>query len=289
MPGNEVFADSLAGCLDCDRAHVELRRFPDGETYLRYQTSPARKSVAVLCTLDRPDEKIMPLILAAATARDLGADRIGLIAPYLAYMRQDRRFHEGEALSALQFARLISAHFDWIVTVDPHLHRIKALAEIYSVPSLAVTAAPLLSEWIAANIEKPLIIGPDSESKQWVENVALAAKAPSVVLSKVRHGDRCVDVAGPSLSAWRGYQPVLVDDMISTGTTIAHTIRYILAQGLVSPVCVAVHGIFAGTAQQDLRAAGAVRIVTTNTIPHSTNQIDVSGILGQAVGSLTSI
>jgi ribose-phosphate pyrophosphokinase len=287
LPGNRSMAESLAKVLGCDIAPLELHRFPDGETYLRYDTSPVGRSVAVVCTLDRPDDKIMSLILAASTARDLGAVRVGLIAPYLAYMRQDRRFRAGEALSALSFAQIISAHFDWMITVDPHLHRIKTLAEIYRVPALAATAAPLLSKWIARKIDKPLIIGPDRESKQWVEMAARDAKMPYVILDKTRRGDRRVEVAGPSLSAWLGYRPVLIDDVISSATTMIESVRYVIASGMASPVCMAIHGVFAGPAYEDLAAAGAAQIVTTNTIPHTSSQIDVSDVLAQAVLSLS--
>jgi ribose-phosphate pyrophosphokinase len=98
MPGNEQLADSLAGKLGFELGHVETRQFPDGETYLRLLTSPQNRAVAVLCTLDHPNDKLLPLLFAAATARDLKASRVGLVSPYLAYMRQDRRFKPGEAV-----------------------------------------------------------------------------------------------------------------------------------------------------------------------------------------------
>ncbi|WP_164119514.1 ribose-phosphate pyrophosphokinase-like domain-containing protein, partial [Stenotrophomonas maltophilia] len=85
--------------------------------------------------LAQPNEKILPLIFAAATARELGAARVGLVAPYLAYMRQDRRFNPGEAVTSRQMAHLVSGAFDWMVTVDPHLHRYSDLSEIYSIPT----------------------------------------------------------------------------------------------------------------------------------------------------------
>src|SRR6185503_12811188 len=121
----------------------------------------------ILCTLADPDAKFLPLIFAAATARELGAARVGLVAPYLAYMRQDRRFNPGEAVTSRYVAKLISGAFDWLVTVDPHLHRYGALGEIYTIPTRAIHAAPLMSDWIRRNVPDPLIVGPDSESEQW--------------------------------------------------------------------------------------------------------------------------
>src|SRR5688500_12951138 len=120
MPGNEAMAAGLAAALGADVGELETRRFPDDETYLRLKTDVSGRSVAVICTLDRPDDKFLPLAIAAATARDLGAARVGLVAPYLAYMRQDRQFKEGEGITSAHFARLLSSAFDWLVTVDPH-------------------------------------------------------------------------------------------------------------------------------------------------------------------------
>ena len=121
LPGNEAMTCSLADRLGAEQGDVELRAFPDGETYLRFAADVAGRSIAITCTLDRPNDKMLPLIFAAATARELGAAQIGLVAPYLAYMRQDRRFKPGEAVTSKQTAQLLSNAFDWLVTVDPHL------------------------------------------------------------------------------------------------------------------------------------------------------------------------
>ena len=168
----------LRETLGAEVGQLELHAFPDGETYLRFLTDVAGRTLVIVCTLDRPNDKILPLIFAAATARELGAAKIGLVAPYLAYMRQDRRFKPGEAVTSRQIAQLLSNAFDWLVTVDPHLHRYGSLGEIYRIPTRVVHAAPLISEWIRAHVANPLIIGPDSESEQWVSAVAKDAGAP---------------------------------------------------------------------------------------------------------------
>ena len=108
--------------------------------------------------------------------------QVGLVAPYLAYMRQDRRFKPGEAVTSREVAQLLSGAFDWLVTVDPHLHRYTSLAEIYRIPTHVTHAAPLISQWIKANVPRALVIGPDSESEQWVSAVASEAGAPFTVL-----------------------------------------------------------------------------------------------------------
>jgi ribose-phosphate pyrophosphokinase len=260
FPGNERLAALLAPALGAETGEAVLRHFPDGESYWRYETPVA--------------------------GRELKAKRIGLIAPYLAYMRQDHRFQPGEAITSGTFAKLVSGEIDWLVTVDPHLHRRSSLDEIYSVPTRALHAAPLITQWIIDNVENPLLIGPDRESEQWVAAVARGARAPHIVLRKIRRGDREVEVSVPDLAQWEGRTPVLVDDIISTGQTMIVALKHLKGVGLGPPVCIGVHGIFAGNALEELKQAGASRVVTTNTISHSTNGIDISGLLAEGVRAL---
>jgi ribose-phosphate pyrophosphokinase len=284
LPGNEGLAQSLAGALGCELGPLDIRPFPDGETYLRYGLpSLAGRPVAILCTLDHPNEKALPLLFAASTARDLGADSVGLVCPYLGYMRQDRRFKPGEAITSVHFARLLSAAFDWLITVDPHLHRRSSLSEIYTIPAVALQAAPLIASWIREQVERPLLIGPDAESEQWVANVARNAGAPHVILDKVRHGDRAVEVSIPDIERWQDRTPVLVDDIVSTARTMIETLRHLGRMRAKPAVCMAVHGIFAGRAYEELLEAGASRVVTANTVPHETNGLDVTSLLAGAI------
>ena len=287
MPGNERLATALAAKLGCDLGQVEMRLFPDGEIYLRLMTSPEGRAAAMVCTLDRPNDKLLPLLFAAATARELKASKVGLVSPYLAYMRQDRRFKPGEAVTSRLVAQLLSDAFDWLVTVDPHLHRYGSLAEIYPIPTRVIHAAPLISQWIRNNVADPLVIGPDSESEQWVAAVAEDADAPYSVLEKIRLGDRSVEIKLGDLDRWRGRTPVLVDDIISTGRTMLEAIRLLTVRGWTAPVCIAVHGLFADQADVLLAQAGA-RVVTSNSVPHPTNSIDLTPLLADAINHTDS-
>lgn len=286
LPGNETLVDGLTKILGAESGRLTIRRFPDGETYLRFETPVSGRALILVCTLDRPDDKFLPLAFSVAAARELGAMRIGLVCPYLAYMRQDRRFQPGEAVTSSYFAKLMSSQFDWLVTVDPHLHRRASLTEIYSIPTQAMHAALLISAWIRKEVEKPLLIGPDSESEQWVAAVARDAGAPHVVLQKVRHGDREVEVSIPDVARWRDHTPVLVDDIVSTARTMIEAVGHLKRAGMRPPICVAVHGIFAGDAFEALTAAGAGRVVTTNTVRHVANAIDVTTLLAQGIGMI---
>lgn len=286
LPSSDGAARALASALGAELGALEVRQFPDGESYVRLLTPPHGRSVVVVASMHHPDTKVIPLILTLETARELGATSTGLVAPYLCYMRQDRRFHEGEAVSARLFPRVLGRSLDWLVTVDPHLHRIATLDEVYDIPTRVVHAAPAVAAWIAANVERPLLIGPDSESEQWVSDVARRADAPFVVLEKVRHGDRDVEVSVPEVDRWKGHTPVLVDDIISTGRTMVETLHHLARAGLPPAVCIGVHGLFADAAMDELAAAGARQVVTCDTIPHATNRIGLAGALSEAVRAL---
>ncbi len=284
MPGAEGLAASLARGLELSRGELEWRRFPDGESYLRLHDDPSGRDVLVVARLDHPDDRLAPLLFVADLARDLGAGRVGLVCPYLPYMRQDMRFKPGEAVTSRPFARWLSAGFDWLVTVDPHLHRYASLDELYSLQSRVVEAAPALAEWIASEVDDPVLIGPDGESEQWVSAVAGLRDLPWRVFTKKRHGDREVTLHLPDLVDLAGHTPVLVDDIISSGTTMAEAARALIHAGFDAPVVVGVHGLFGEQARETLAAAGIDRIVCTNSVDVPEAVIDLAPLLAEVVG-----
>jgi ribose-phosphate pyrophosphokinase len=286
MPGNEAMAQSLAAGCGGEIGELEARDFPDGETYLRFRTDPSGHRAVLVCTLAHPNQKFLPLAFAAAAARDMGAMQVGLVAPYLSYMRQDCRFHGGEAVTSRHFAALISRNFDWLITIAPHLHRYSSLDQIYSIPSRVVRAEEAIAEWIKAHIGSPFMIGPDEESAQWVSRVALGCGARFAILSKTRLGDRNVHLKPEDLSAIGSATPVLLDDLISTGETMLAAIDALRRFTDRQPIVIAVHGLFAGGADVHLISRG-VRLVTCDTIPHPSNGIKVVPLMAPAILELS--
>ncbi|CAJ0728330.1 MAG: ribose-phosphate pyrophosphokinase [Ralstonia sp.] len=284
MPGCDTATMRLAIPLRAELGHAAVTRFPDGESYVRLYTPVHGAEAAIVCTLDRPDEKLLPLLWLAIAARQGGARRVGLIAPYLPYMRQDVIFNAGEIRAAEHFAALLNPVFDWLVTVDPHLHRISHLSEVYRVPTVAVEAAPAIAEWIQTHVQAPFLIGPDEESRQWVEQVAGMCGAPWAALTKTRHSAWHVEVAElPNIPP--RCVPVLVDDIISTGRTMLAAAGLLQRAGKPQPVCVGVHAVFAADAYSQLCAASA-EVVTCDTIPHPSNQIALTGPLVDAISRM---
>jgi ribose-phosphate pyrophosphokinase len=278
-----TLANSLCDLLQAELGQLNQRQFPDGESYLQVLSQASGRNAIILCTLYQPDEKFLPLIYLAETLREMGANKVILVAPYLAYMRQDKRFKPGECITSRHFASLVSRSFDTLVTVDPHLHRYNSLDEIYSIPSTVVQSAESVAQWITQQIKHPLLIGPDSESEQWVAEVARMANAPFEVLLKERHGDRDVNVSLPHVENYKEHTPVLVDDIISSGRTMLETIQHLQNAGMAPVVCIGTHGLFADEAYHQMQQAHTADVVTCNTVKHSSNGIDMAPALADAV------
>jgi ribose-phosphate pyrophosphokinase len=242
FPHPSPLGNSLREHMDGEEGKIVTHPFPDGETYLRVENSVNNREVILHSTLFDPNPWILNILFLADTLRAQGAKRVGLVAPYLSYMRQDKIFQSGEALTSKTFAQLLSTYFDYLITVDPHLHRYRNLSEIYSIPTTVVKAAPLLSEWIYKNVENPFLIGPDGESAQWVKDIA--KDTPYIVLSKVRHEDGHVDITWPMGVNLENKTPVLVDDIISSGTTMVKTIHHLKTLTSIAPICIAIHPKF---------------------------------------------
>jgi ribose-phosphate pyrophosphokinase len=181
---------------------------------------------------------------------------------------------------------MLSASFDFLVTVDPHLHRWHSLNQIYTLHSKVVPAAPAIARWLREAVPAPLLVGPDEESAQWVAEVARLAGAPHLVMAKTRRGDRDVSVVMRPPGDAAGRTPVLVDDIISTGHTLMAAAGALHEAGLQPPVCVGVHALFDEAAHQRMLAAGIARVVTCDTIGHPTNAIALGADLAPAVQGL---
>ena len=283
LPGNEGITQTLANKMKAEKGKAIIHKFPDGETYIRILSDVKNKDAVLVCSLNDPNDKIVPIYFLTQTLRTLGAKKVCLVAPYLAYMRQDKIFNPGEGVTSVYFGKLISGFVDEIVTIDPHLHRIKSLSEIYFIPHTTIHVADQISNWIKKNIKNTVLIGPDKESKQWVSIVAKNAEAPFVVLNKVRYSDEVVKVSIPNIEQYKNATPVLVDDIISTGHTMIETVNHLKKEDMKPAICIGIHAIFAGNSYQELLDCGVAKIVTCNTIDHPSNAIDLTNILAKKI------
>lgn len=273
-------AGRLAATLGVELGQVVLHAFPDGETL---PTVPATAStVLVYRSLDRPNPKLMPLLLACDAWRRAGARRLVLVAPYLGYLRQDAVFAPGQSLSRDVLGDLLGPRFDRIVTVDPHLHRTADLSASWNTPVSVLSGAPALAAALP-DLAAPLVVGPDEEAGAWASALADALGAPHVTFRKERRGDRDVRLTLPDGLAIRGRSAVLVDDVCSTGVTLERAARRLRNAGASSVDIAVTHALFDEEALVRLKRAGARRIVSSDSCRHPTNAAPLAGLLAAAL------
>ncbi|PZO14985.1 MAG: phosphoribosylpyrophosphate synthetase [Burkholderiales bacterium] len=255
-------------------AVIECHRFPDGEMRLRLPAAlPGR--VVLWRGLQQPNEKLVEVLLAAQTARRLGARHLTLVAPYMAYMRQDIEFNPGEAISQRVVGGFLAGLFDAVITFDPHLHRVATLQEAMPVKdAMALSGAPLLADHIASQRQQPLLMGPDEEALQWVEVAAARHGWDFAVCRKTRRGDRDVDIELPALPV-AGRAVVLMDDVASSGHTLARAAVHLRAAGAASVDVAVTHALFVPGAVQLVRSSGVGEIWSTDCISHPSNAVSI--------------
>ena len=263
-------------------AVVHRHRFPDGELKLRLPASLPAK-VIVYRSLVHPNEKLIELLFVAQTARQLGASDLTLIAPYLAYMRQDIAFHEGEVVSQKIIGRFLAQVFDSLVTIDPHLHRVATLEEASPVKrAITLSGAPLLGDYIAQQIPDAFLLGPDSESAQWIASAAKKHGFDHAACEKIRRGDKDVQVQLPAVDL-KDRRVVILDDVASSGRTLAKATRAAIEAGASSVDVAVTHALFAEDALQVIREAGVRHIWSTDCIAHESNVVSIASMLAEAL------
>lgn len=287
MPGNEDLADEIAVLTASETGAIESHQFPDGESYVRIRGGAGNGNIFLVCTFACPDRQFLPLVFAARALRAAGARSISLIAPYLAYMRQDRAFAAGEAVSSRIFADLISREFDRLITVDPHLHRIASLQDIYSIPATVVHTSELIGSWVRDHVASPIVLGPDAESTQWAENIARDAGCPWAVFRKERTGDREVQLIPPSLDQHRMRTPVLVDDIISSGATMIQAAKILIAAEMLPPYCIAVHALCDESTGAEIQGLGQ-SLLTSDSIPNPHSAFSVAPLIAEQLAAVAT-
>ena len=282
LPDSAAFARRLARALGIPARRIALHRFPDRESLVRV-VAPAARCAILTAQLHAPDSKLMPVLLAADALRRSGVEKLVLLAPYLPYMRQDVVFRAGEALAQRVFAEVLGRSVDELVTLEPHLHRTPELDEVFPCRTRSLAAAPLLADWCRRRGGQPLLVGPDAESEPWVRGVARRAGLPWLIGRKRRLSDRRVRIELPEHAPAR--RAILIDDIASSGATLAAAARALRRDGVERIEAAVVHAVFAPGAMRRIGNAGVSRIASCDTIPHPTNAIGTAAYFAEALGA----
>jgi len=277
-------AENLARVLGVECKLIDSRSFPDDESLIAVpQNLPA--NIIICRSLDHPNNKLIELILAVNACRAHGAEHVSLVAPYMCYMRQDKEFIPGQAISQQTIGPILAAYFNKIITVDPHLHRVESLDEVFpAVATSNVSAANAMTGFLRTAVDGSdnyVLIGPDEESEQWVSVIAKNINASYVIATKTRSGDRDVSIVLPEFD-YNNKRCIIIDDMISTGVTVARLVELLKAKGAMEFSVLVTHALFAEGAEQLLADSGINNIWSTDTVLHPGNCISMAESLADA-------
>jgi ribose-phosphate pyrophosphokinase len=286
LPTGAADARRLAACLGVPLHEIAIHAFPDGE--LRVSAWPASTIGIVYAPLDRPNDKLLALLFAAESLRRNGCRRLVLVAPYLCYMRQDTAFHPGEAISQKVIGRLIASSFDRVITVDAHLHRTARLSDVCpGIEADNLSAMPAIATHLRADSFDPrtIVVGPDAESRAWVNELSTLLGVSCTVAKKTRLGDRSVEITLDDPKVLQGRPALLVDDIVSSGSTIKSCARAIISAGATSVDAIVTHALFPPELVAEFTKSGIRSVRSTTSVPHVTAAIALDQFLSSALQS----
>lgn len=274
----------LAEFLGISFSLIDVHYFPDDECKVTLPQSLSEH--VVFCrSMDHPNHKLVELWLAAKTARELGAKKLTLVTPYLCYMRQDKEFNPGESISQRIVGQMLAELFDNVITVDPHLHRTHHFRDAVPAKQAIALSSTLLIRQFLASKPDAILLGPDSESEQWIHSIAEGTDMVSCVATKQRLGDREIKITLPDIDM-TDKNIVVVDDVVSSGETIAIAAQQCYGKGANRVDVLVVHPLFAEGAVERLQQSRVEEIWSTDSITHASNCINLSELLGNAVTTL---
>ncbi len=278
-PSSIEIAKNLAKAMKLELVQVDYKAFPDGEGKVRLNADVMNKNVIMVHGTHPPcDTHLVQALFIAHKLSQEGAS-VHACIPYLAYARQDSEFQAGEVVSLAAISHLFrTVGVKSLVTVD--IHSSHGLG-YFSIPSYSVSAIPLLAEFAKEKItlNSPLAVSPDFGGSTRVEAFARILGIEKISLKKARSRTTGEIVMEESNVEVSGRDILLVDDMISTGTSIQRAAKYLEGFGAKRVFALCTHPLLVGRAMEIMEDAGVQEVIGTNTVPSPVSHIDVTPIL----------
>jgi ribose-phosphate pyrophosphokinase len=270
-------AGNLAKKLQQPLLRTTYKRFPDDEFYVRVLDEIGGEEIVIVQTA-YPDPKIVEMLIIQDAVHDAGAKKITVVLPYFGYMRQDKKFEEGEAISARAVAEHISMHADQVITVDPHKEHI---LKFFTVPAYSCSAVST----IAAHLKEKhidFVLAPDKGARERARAAAALINCEYDYLEKTRIDGTTVKITPKELDA-RGKHVAIIDDIISTGGTMANSIKELKKQGAKTVSVACTHGLFIGGAKEKLLSANCDEIISTDTIETEFSKVSAADCIAETL------
>jgi ribose-phosphate pyrophosphokinase len=270
-------AEDISKKLKQPLARTTIKRFPDNELYVRVLDDIKGEEVLIVQTT-YPDTKIIELLLLQDAVYEAGANKIIVVIPYFGYSRQDKKFETGEPISARAIAEHISLHADYIITVDPHKEH---LLNFFNVPAISCSAVSEIAKYLKMK-EINFVLAPDKGAKKIAKETANIIGCEYDYIDKKRIDANTVEIKPKKLEA-RNKNVALIDDIISTGGTMAKSIKELKKQGAKKVLVACTHGLFIDSAKKKLFSNGCDEIISTDTIENEFSKVKVAPAVTDAL------
>jgi len=267
---SKTVAEDLSKKLSAPLANTISKRFPDNEFYMRIIDDISKEHVVIVQTT-YPDPNIVELLLIQNAVVEAGAKEISVVIPYFGYARQDTRFKEGEPISAKAMASLIGINADRVITVDPHKEYI---LDFFSTSAFSCSAVPELAKYLKKkNID--MILAPDKGALKRAKQASEIIQCNFDYMEKTRIDGETIEIKPKKLDA-QNKNVGIIDDIISTGGTMAKSIQELKKHGAKNVFVACTHGLFAGDAVKKLNAAGCNEIISTDTVLSKFSKVKIA-------------
>jgi ribose-phosphate pyrophosphokinase len=276
---NSPLAEKISLDLHVEYKNIELRIFADGESKIRLDNMAKKNCIIIHSTYPPTDQHLMQLFMIIYKCKEDGAKDICVVSPYLAYTRQDKVFVDGEIITINLVGKILaSLGITKLITIDSH----KPNALNYSFATIDLTAIPSLSSYVKDNltINNPIVISPDEGGIERAKKFAGLINANTLSLVKTR--DRFTGDVSISLldqGPLKKCDAIIVDDMISTGTSIMKTIELLKKYHIGDVYAICTHALLLDDAKQKLLNAGIKEVISTNSIPNEFAKVDLSSVI----------
>jgi len=277
---SQKLAANIAREMDDVLCPIETRKFPDGERYVRIKQDVEDGVVVVQSTGYPQDENLMELFLILKTIRNMGITDIRTVIPYFGYGRQEKSFNYGEAVSAEVVCQLIEfAGASSVYSINLHE---QSICDLFKIPTYNLSAMPAIADYVAKNVEDPVIVAPDKGALGFAQEVASILNCESDYLEKVRLSPEKVETKPKNLDV-KGRDAIIIDDIISTGGTIVNACGILKEHNANKIVVSCVHPVLVGDALLKIFAAGADDVVGSDTLKSEVSNISVASIVADAL------
>lgn len=276
---NSPLAKKISLNLHAEYKNIELRIFADGESKIRLDNMAKKNCIIIHSTYPPTDQHLMQLFMIMYKCKEDGAKDICVVSPYLAYTRQDKVFVNGEIITINLVGKILaSLGITKLITIDSH----KPNALNYSFETIDLTAIPSLSSYIkhTLTMNNPIVISPDEGGIERAKKFAELINANSLSLVKTR--DRFTGDVSVSLldqGTLKNCDALIVDDMISTGTSIIKTTELLKKYHIGDVYAICTHALLLDDAKQKLLNAGIKEVISTNSIPNEFAKVDLSSVI----------